>query len=57
MLHIVPAVAVQALVPKLESVVAQRAQMCELMQQVAALQTAFNLLTGAKPTPSKEAAR
>ncbi|WIA07933.1 hypothetical protein OEZ85_007411 [Tetradesmus obliquus] len=48
---------IQALVPKLESVVAQRAQMCELMQQVAALQTAFNLLTGAKPTPSKEAAR
>lgn len=38
----------QAVVPKLESVAAQRARMCELMQQVAALQTAFNMLTGSK---------
>ncbi|KAF8054759.1 hypothetical protein HT031_006941 [Scenedesmus sp. PABB004] len=43
--------AIQAVAPKLESVVAQRAQMCELMQQMAALQTAFNLLTGSKGGP------
>lgn len=35
----------QALVPKLEGVVSQRAQLINVAEQVAALQTAFNMLS------------